>query len=187
MPKRVPKDEKPFRPVATALVQRVMSTTAVATEPRVVSETPAPAHEPPRHVPAEAWTPREEKVIPIQKTERPRENVKRAETEPSAEKPPLRLPQERFYLSTEEKHEFSAALLRLSKALGTPVKSSNFLRSLIILCKRAEDSIVRRAEERKGHFYRPANANQVATADFEERLAQVLSVAFHDSPPMRDR
>jgi hypothetical protein len=185
MPKRVPKDEKPFRPVEHALVSRVMSTPAGAQESEsnddaaVVAPLAPPAPKP-RHTAENVL-----QLPPKPRTETPQPHPEPPESLPE----PLhsrRNPQERFYLNPDEKSELNDLVNQLTRALGTGVKSSNVHRALHLLCRNATQEILRRADQYRGQLFRPSNENHVATAEFEYRLAKIISAGLRDAPSLRE-
>lgn len=112
MAKRAPKDERPFNPIESALVERVASRSPVY-EPRNASlieggtQPPPQATEPANHSPARR-PPREKRVL----------------------------------LSWEEELALQRLLDQLTETLQTPVKLSNALRSCLILLRHAQSPIV---------------------------------------------
>lgn len=118
MAKRAPKDEKPFNPIESALVERVSSRPpARDAEPAAAIDIPAAA--PPAAEPA-----------PVR---------------PAAKRPPR---EKRVLLSWEEELALQRLLDQLTEALETPVKLSNALRSCLILLRHAQEPIVEAAERR---------------------------------------
>jgi hypothetical protein len=119
MAKRAPKEEKPYNPIASALVQRVAGGAV-------------------ERVPEEG----REETLPL------RVLGGRAEEKPSPLEVSKRGGREkRVILSWEDELATDELLSELSKVLGTPVKLSNALRSCVILLRHAEEPIRKRAEE----------------------------------------
>lgn len=185
MPKRVPKDEKPFRPVEHSLVNRVMGTPVTTEEPESNTE----AARVPVLPPAEP-KPRKTTENVLRLPPKPRAEAPQPRPEPPAPQPEPTLsrrnPQERFYLNPDEKNELYDLVNQLTRALGTGVKSSNVHRALHLLCRNATQEILRRADQNRGQLYRPSNENHVATAEFEYRLAKIISAGLRDAPSLRE-
>lgn len=112
MAKRAPKDERPFNPIESALVERVASRSPVY-EPRTAAL-------PEIHEEAVALGPQM--------------------TSPPASKRPPR--EKRVLLSWEEELALQRLLDQLTETLQTPVKLSNALRSCLILLRHAQSAIV---------------------------------------------
>jgi hypothetical protein len=112
MAKRAPKDERPFNPIESALVERVASR--------------SPVYEPRNAVLPE--TPDESATLPAQPT------APRVIKRPPREK--------RVLLSWEEELALQRLLDQLTETLQTPVKLSNALRSCLILLRHAQGPIV---------------------------------------------
>jgi hypothetical protein len=112
MAKRAPKDERPFNPIESALVERVASR--------------SPVYEPRNAVLPEI--PDESTVLPAQPTT------------PAVIKRPPR--EKRVLLSWEEELALQRLLDQLTETLQTPVKLSNALRSCLILLRHAQGPIV---------------------------------------------
>src|SRR4051812_42623071 len=112
MAKRAPKDERPFNPIESALVERVASRSPVY-EPRdvVLPETPDAS----AALPVQPTAPQVTKRSPREK---------------------------RVLLSWEEELALQRLLDQLTETLQTPVKLSNALRSCLILLRHAQGPIV---------------------------------------------
>ncbi|HEX3878960.1 MAG TPA: hypothetical protein VHW24_18365 [Bryobacteraceae bacterium] len=115
MAKRAPKDEKPFNPIESALVERVASRIPFPeTHPSGIPEFTGMAtllEDPAIAPPAPKRPPREKRVL----------------------------------LSWEEELALQRLLDQLSETLETPVKLSNALRSCLILLRHAQSQIVTQA------------------------------------------
>jgi hypothetical protein len=148
MAKRAPKDEKPFNPIESALVERVSSRLPLPDERNAFrSEGSAAA-------------------------------VAAVEEPPAADPVPKRPPREkRVLLSWEEELALQRLLDQLTETLQTPVKLSNALRSCLILLRHAQGPIVDHAG-RQGTLVRPANNDQTGIALFEQRLAAIFQAGF---------
>ena len=151
MAKRAPKEEREFNPIQATLVQAAVGSGHPISEAALPKELLAVADK------ATATVTEEPVAVAI--------------------KPPR---QQRFLMSWEDEHALSGLTHELSEAVGTPVKLSNVLRSCVMLIRHAEEEIVRNAR-RVGPLTRPANNNQAALAVFEDRIAQILQVAFREA------
>ena len=111
MAKRAPKDEKPFNPIESALVERVSSRRPLPDERNAFrsggSAAVAAMEEPPAADPVPKRPPREKRVL----------------------------------LSWEEELALQRLLDQLTETLQTPVKLSNALRSCLILLRHAQGPI----------------------------------------------
>ena len=112
MAKRAPKDERPFNPIESALVERVASR--------------SPVYEPRDTVVPDA--PEESVPLPAQPT-----------APPVIKRPPR---EKRVLLSWEEELALQRLLDQLTETLQTPVKLSNALRSCLILLRHAQGPII---------------------------------------------
>src|SRR3954447_10434492 len=152
MAKRAPKEEKPYNPIASALVQRVAGGAVEKVQEEGREEAP-----------------------PL------RVLGGRAEEKPSALEVSKRGGREkRVILSWEDELAIDELLSELSKVLGTPVKLSNALRSCVILLRHAEEPIRKKAGE-AGPMSRPSNNDQAAIAVFEQRLAGIIQAGIKGS------
>jgi hypothetical protein len=115
MAKRAPKDEKPFNPIESALVERVSSRLAL---------------------PGERNALRSEGNVAGTAVEEP------PAADPMPKRPPR---EKRVLLSWEEELALQRLLDQLTETLQTPVKLSNALRSCLILLRHAQGPIVDQA------------------------------------------
>ncbi len=167
MAKRVPSDEPPYNPVAESLVRTVLSggpTKEQETETAAVGP-PQPsdaAEKPPLAKVAEELRPAAAQVLN-------RERLSR---------------EKRVLLTQSEELELERIVNRVAAELSTPVKLSHILRACITILRHAQDRIVERARQ-ASPLTRPPNGDPGALADFEHRLAQILSAALRDAPPLR--
>jgi hypothetical protein len=115
MAKRAPKDEKPFNPIESALVERVASRAPVRDSAMAVAGQAAPG------------------AIPVPESFPPQPVVRRSPRE------------KRVLLSWEEELALQRLLDQLTETLQTPVKLSNALRSCLILLRHAQGPIVESA------------------------------------------
>lgn len=175
MGKRVPVDEKPFNPVEAALIRSVM------------------AEEPPPPEPIVRITPPSMGDIPSVKENGVQElngtthlgPPRREITSSSKAIPDGKLNREKRVLLTQpEERELERLVNRLAGELSTPVKLSHLLRACVTLLRHAENQIADQARQ-AGPLTRPSNGDSVALADFEHRLAQILSSAFRDATRIR--
>lgn len=175
MGKRVPQDERPYRPVEEALVRAVLTheggegvTEANGTDG--LQRITGPLVTTPVEIPSErevfSGVPRDRQEIAqvplIEKLTR----------------------EKRVLLTFSEEREIERLVARMAEELGTPVKLSHMLRSYMTLLLHAENEIVKRAHQ-AGPLHRPSNGDPMALVRFEQRLAQILSAAFRDAPPIR--
>src|SRR5262245_37773434 len=173
MGKRAPADEKPFNPVEAALVRSVL-----APEPPP-SEIPALAARPPS-VTEEMG---EEKPAPTDGMTRPRV-LRGLQIRTLAPRPDKLSREKRVLLTQAEEHEIERLVSRVAAEVATPVKLSHLLRACVTLLRHAEDQIADHARQ-AGTLTRPSNGDPVALAEFEYRLAQILSAAFRDAARLR--
>lgn len=189
MAKRVPPGEAPYRPLDKVLVQSVLTgvsetadtrpagganaAAAVAEAPRVAEPPRAPTSPPPRtnvvNMPASspAVAPRRtEPVAVVQDL-----GLERRERE------------KRVLLTRAEERDVERLVDRIAGELNTPVKFSHVLRASITILLHAEEELVERA--RKSTLIRPGNGNAPELAEFEHGLAQILSTALREAPPVR--
>jgi hypothetical protein len=92
--------------------------------------------------------------------------------------------EKRVLLTFSEEREIERLVARVAEGLATPVKLSHFLRAYMTLLLHAENELTKRARQAVP-LHRPPNGDPVALAQFEHRLAQILSAAFRDAPPLR--
>jgi hypothetical protein len=159
MARRAPKDEKPYNPIETALIQRVISRPhkdqlaegAAAASAAALELPPAStlADELPSLVEVSKRSGREKRVI----------------------------------LSWEDELAIEELLSQLSQELRTPVKLSNALRSCVVLLRHAQDTLRRQARN-TGALSRPSNNDQAAIAQFEVRLAGIIQAAIKETEPL---
>jgi hypothetical protein len=87
-------------------------------------------------------------------------------------------------LTQAEEQEIEHLVSRVAAEVSTPVKLSHLLRACVMLLRHAEDQVVDQARQ-LGTLTRPSNGNPAALAEFEYRLAQILSAAFRDAERLR--
>ena len=175
MGKRVPVDEKPFNPVEAALIRSVMAEEPPPPEP-IVRITP-PSIE-------DLHSAKENEV------QEPNGNTHQGLQRREITTSPQGLPdgklnrEKRVLLTQPEERELERLVNRLAGELSTPVKLSHLLRACVTLLRHAEDQIADQARQ-AGPLTRPSNGDPVALADFEHRLARILSAAFRDATRIR--
>jgi hypothetical protein len=175
MGKRVPQDDRPYRPVEEALVRAVLTHQGgeVGAEANG-TDGPRQMNRPLVTTPVETASERE--VF----SGVPRDRQERAQV-PYVEK---LIREKRVLLTLSEEREIERLVARIAEELGTPVKLSHMLRAYMTLLLHAENEIVKRAHQ-AGPLHRPSNGDPSALVRFEQRLAQILSAAFRDAPPIR--
>lgn len=171
MGKRAPADEKPFNPVEAALVRSVLAPEPPPPESPIVSI---------RSVAVET---EERESAQINGAVRPK--VLRGLQMQMPEPRPDKLNREKRVLLTQaEEHEIERLVSRVATEVATPVKLSHLLRACVLLLRHAEDQVVDQARQ-AGTLTRPSNGDPTALAEFEYRLAQILSAAFRDAQRLR--
>ncbi len=175
MAKRVSQEERPYRPVEEALIRSVMDhrETEQGIDPLDVAG-PERTDGPLNAASDESGV--EEGVSPS------------AEQDDQGRAPTLteeKLTREkRVLLTFSEEREVERLVSRVAEELATPVKLSHMLRAYITLLLHAENEITKRARQ-AAPLHRPSNGDPVALVQFEQSLAQILSAAFRNAPPLR--
>ena len=182
MPKRVPKNSEPFRPVEAKLLNRVMQGGGEARVAEPEPRSPLLKEPPPRARVAHEEESREETVVVLPAKAPPRA----APPEPVRAPKPRRARIERFAMSGEEKSELTQLVNELSLKLDASIKPSNLHRALHVLLRHSKGEILRRAVQRQGHLFRPGNDNHVGMAEFEHELARIIALGLKDAPPFRE-
>jgi hypothetical protein len=173
MGKRVPEDEKPFNPVEAALVRSVLAEEPPAAEPIIPSSIGQ------IHLSGEN-----------EKQERNGfDHLESHRREPTANPQVLLVEgklnrEKRVLLSQPEERELERLVNRVAGELSTPVKLSHLLRACVTLLRHAEDQIADQARQ-AGPLIRPSNGDPAALAEFEHRIARILSAAFRDAARIR--
>lgn len=171
MAKRVPPEEKPYRPVDDALVRSVMNPEPLP-EPEEGNEI-SDGSDQPRHVERPA-TP---KLLKI--SGRKGESGGKLKVETVTE--PEKLSREkRVLLSPTEDRELERIVSDMAEQLGTPLKSSHVLRATVILLRHAREELVKQSQK-IGPVKRPANGDAAALAAFEHYMAQVIDTAIRNT------
>ena len=175
MGKRVPEDDKPFNPVEAALVRSVLAEEPPAAEPITQFNFPSIGQ----------IRPSSENETQEKNSYDPRGSIRR---EPTSNPQVLlegKLNREkRVLLSQPEERELERLVNRVAGELSTPVKLSHLLRACVTLLRHAEDQIADQARQ-AGPLTRPSNGDPAALAEFEHRLAKILSAAFRDAARIR--
>ena len=174
MAKRVPQDEKPYRPVQEALVRAVMNHQGTEHDAAPADVAGRPATD--GLLETLTVPPGAEEVV----GESQRGNQVAVQM-PTIEKLTR---EKRVLLTFSEEREIDRLVARVAEELATPVKLSHLLRAYMTLLLHAENEITRRARQAVP-LHRPPNGDPVALAQFEHRLAQMLSAALRDAPPLR--
>lgn len=195
MAKRVPKDEKPFKPVEEALVRAVMfgppaggqapaRTTPPPDEP---GTSPRIVEMPRRQTDAQAAALSAAVATPPP----PALSLARGDTprRPTIADPAdmgigRRDREKRVLLTVAEEHEVERLVSRLAAELRTPVKLSHILRACITMFLHAEGELVEQTKRFPG-LTRPGNGNTPEVAEFEHKIAQLVAAAFRETPPLR--
>jgi hypothetical protein len=175
MGKRVPQDDRPYRPVEEALVR------AVLTHQGGEGVAEANGTDGPQQINRSFVT----TSVEISSEREVLEGVPRDRQEIAQVPLVEKLTREkRVLLTFSEEREIERLVARIAEELGTPVKLSHMLRAYMTLLLHAENEIVKRAHQ-VGPLHRPSNGDPLALIRFEQRLAQILSAAFRDAPPIR--
>jgi hypothetical protein len=90
-----------------------------------------------------------------------------------------------FMLTPLADESLFAAVRALSKATGSTLSNSHFLRIMLKVVANAMPEIEREAS-RLGTLDRPSNArdNQAAREEFEQKIAEAVAAALHSCPPL---
>lgn len=175
-------DEKPFRPLESALVREVMHGNAAA----VIQPAPEPVRTIELKQPAPTPAPEPERVVeqPTATPQPPKQQMR-----------PARVPQQspfvermerekRVLLTPSEERAFERVVTGIAAELGTSLKSSHVLRSCIRLVINAENELIERARA-NGRTVRPPNGDLPAIEAFEKVISSVLQVGIRSSRQIR--
>jgi hypothetical protein len=178
MGKRAPADEKPFNPVEAALVRSVLANDLPPPEPTAPALSSVPLL--PQLSPAEQTKDGERKTDggPHSKP------LRRLQLRTPVPQPEKLNREKRVLLTQAEEREIERLVSRVAAEVSTPVKLSHLLRACVTMLRHAEDQIADHARH-AGTLMRPSNGDPAALADFEYRLAQILSAAFRDAERLR--
>lgn len=183
MAKRVPKDDKPYRPLDESLIRSVISgPPAGQGGAQAAAVAPEPAHDPrPMHA-AEPAAPRSSpRLVPAPEHEPSQPRRPASVTDALPEK---REREKRMLLTRSEEREVEHLVNRLAQELGTAVKLSHVLRACTLILVHAEDDLLDRARKTPV-MARPGNGNASELAEFEKSLAQILLGGLRDAPALR--
>ncbi len=173
MGKRAPADERPFNPVEAALIRSVLAPEPPPPEaPMVTVRPPALTEESPGEGSSHADGMARPKLLRGLQLRTPIPQADKLNRE------------KRVLLTQAEEGEVERVVARLAKELATPVKLSHLLRACVTLLRHAEEQVADHARL-TGPLTRPSNGDPAALADFEFRLAQILSAAFRDAARLR--
>ena len=173
MGKRAPADERPFNPVEAALVRSVLAQEPPPPEASMVAvRTPAVTEELPGKDSAQ-----------VDSASRPK-MLRRLQLRTPIPQPDKLNREKRVLLTQAEEREVERVVARLAEEISTPVKLSHLLRACVTLLRHAEEEIIDHARQ-TGSLSRPSNGDPAALAEFEFRLAQILSAAFRDATRLR--
>lgn len=173
MGKRAPADEKPFNPVEAALIRSVLAPEPPPPEAPIVSIGP-PAVD------------KEQPVGDLSRTDgaTPQKQLRGLQLRTPSPQPVKLNREKRVLLTHAEEREVERVVARLAEELATPVKLSHLLRACVTLLRHAEEQVADHARL-TGPLTRPSNGDPAALAEFEFRLAQILSAAFRDATRLR--
>lgn len=182
-------DEKPFRPLETALVSAVMTGNAAAAIEEPPPAVAKPAAEPPRNIDrpqaAEEGTPAVVRTVPRYEPPMPRRSIQRER--PTAAVSPLgeRMEREKRVLVTpSEERILDRVVANIGAELGTSLKLSHVLRSCIRLMIHSENELIERARA-TGRTIRPPNGDLAAIEAFEKVVTNVLQTGIRNARPLR--
>jgi len=179
MAKRVPQDEKPYRPVDEALVRSVLKGSALeeATSPPTSSKAASPVESSAVSEPVVTESPLPS-ALALPEGEEPKSQQEVTAT--SVEKLSR---EKRVLLTKSEEREIERFVARLADELETPLKLSHVLRACMVILRHAESEILAQARE-AAKLERPSNGDPAALARFEHQLAQILSAALRQAAPL---
>lgn len=165
MARRVPPNDKPYRPVDEALVRSVLNPEPNQNTAKVL-QTPEPFRPPPRLVGLEGrkeaqWPPLEPSTTPgVEKLTR----------------------EKRVLLTPTEEWELERLISEMAGQLRTPLKPSHVFRATVMLLRHASEELLKQSR-RVGPLKRPPNNDVMALAAFEHYLAQVIDSALRNTKP----
>lgn len=165
MAKCVSGNEKPYRPVDEALVRSVLRGSDSEETTSVSDNTAAPSVR--DSTLSEQITLNHQQSPPIQ----PAPVIEKLSRE------------KRVLLTKSEEREIERFVSRLAEELETPLKLSHVLRSCMTILRHAQKEIIAQASHSE-KLERPPNGDPVALAEFEYKLAQIISDALSKTPPL---
>jgi hypothetical protein len=200
MAKRVPPDQKPFRPVDEALIRSVMAGPPAALDevavgggvavaaPIVAAPTRREASLPePTYIRPLPAAPLDDRLPATAKRAEVPAPLRRSDPIPNAIPTDASLDrrdrEKRVLLTLSEERDVERLVTRLAGELRTPVKLSHMLRACITIVLHAEEELVERS--RRTTLVRPGNGNAPELAEFEHGLSQVLATALREARPLR--
>lgn len=174
MAKRVPPDEKPYRPVDDALVRSVLNPQPMISEEDQEADSTEPQPSP--GTTAETST---SKVLtlPRRKSESEEERERKPEPERFTR-------EKRFLLTPSEDKQIDRLVAEIAENLGTAIKPSHMIRAMTTLLCHASDELIKQSR-RVGPIKRPPNGDTTALAAFEHYLSQLIDTAVRNSKPLK--
>lgn len=160
MAKRVPVEEKPYRPLQASLVRAVAERPHSRIEASV-ADSPQPSVAP---------------LAAVQSIMRPPPVTPRPLSADQRDPTARQRREKRVLLTPSEEQSFESLVARTAHALGTPLKSSHVLRAAIAVLLRAEDDLVRESRS-IAPLTRPPNGSAHAIAAFERSIAEIITRA----------
>jgi hypothetical protein len=172
MAKRVPADEKPYRPVDDALVQAVLNPprNGGGDHQESSAEPATPAPSPALDLPA---SPPPDPALPGDHESAAAAALKLEKL--SREK--------RVLLSRSEERDIERLVADMAQELGTPLKLSHVLRATVLLLREAREEILTQSQ-RVGPLKRPHNGEAGALVAFERDLAQIIDRSLRSTSPL---
>ena len=163
MAKRVPRDEKPFSPVAAALIHDVQN--------------PPTAEE--LHAEQAVEKPKLEVVKPqIRVVGSKPEKTTQAAPDP----PPRATREKRVLLTKHEEDDFERLVRDVGYELDTSLKGSNVLRAALLLIQHSREELIKQAKKASAHTYkRPRNDDHAGQAVYEHNLAALIQTAIKNT------
>ena len=173
MAKRVPPDEKPYRPVDEALVHSVLNPEMPEESEEAATETATAqvVSFPTRH-------PEPRREVP-----KGREPA-RARKEDHAPEPEKLTREKRFLLTPTEDRELERLVADMALELGTPLKPSHVIRAMVTVLRHADEELIKQSR-RVGPLKRPPNGDATALAAFEHYLAQLIEGGIRNCKPLK--
>ncbi len=174
MAKRVPPDEKPYRPVDDALVRSVLNPQPMISEEDQESDSTEPQPSP--RTTADTSTPKV-LTLPRRKSEPDEERERKPEPERFTR-------EKRFLLTPSEDKQIDRLVAEIAENLGTAIKPSHMIRAMTTLLCHASDELIKQSR-RVGPLKRPPNGDTTALAAFEHYLSQLIDTAVRNSKPLK--
>jgi hypothetical protein len=189
MAKRVPPDEKPFRPVDEQLARSVLlrrKIGVVESEPPGLELAPSTDSQPipPGETSEELKKPKL-RVAENGESEESKEDEEQAEAYAFASRRKTLTREKRMLLTPQEEELFLEFVGNISKNLGVKVNTSNLLRASLALLLHAERELFKQC--RRVDYMRkkrPRNDHPTEIATFEENLARLFDSAIRNSKPL---